>query len=442
MPSPLASDPPQAARSRGHPAEAPSNLGLSRSLGRGTATLLSAAMIIGTGLYSSLGASAALAGTGLLLAMILGGVVALAAGLSAAQLGVEIPEEGGAFTWARRLGHDQLAFVAGCAYLGKGIVSTVVIALALANYAGSVLPGLPPHVIAAVAIVAVTGVNMLGVDANARVQIGLLAIQLTLLAAFVALAVGATHAANLVPVWGTDLGGLLAGAAVFFWSWDGSLRVSIMAGEIRDPRRTLPFAVIGSLALTALVFLAVGAVTLGVLGPGSMARDDVPIFHAASEIGPWVVAVVVAAALIDTSSEAAGDLLTAARVAQPMGAAHELPSWLSEVHKRFRSPHYAVLVVGLGCAGLALLLDLRPVLQMANFFTLVWYAITHYCALQLRAEQRFMPRAVPWFGLAGCAALAIFLSPWALALATGTLAALLVARNVLRGRARASRRTT
>src|SRR5438876_1125753 len=127
MPFPPGSDAAGAARRRRPAAEARSNLGLSRSLGRGTATLLSAAMIIGTGLYSSLGATAALAGTGMLLAMVLGGVVALAAGLSAAQLGVNIPEEGGAFTWSRRLGHDQLAFVAGCAYLGKGIVSTVVI---------------------------------------------------------------------------------------------------------------------------------------------------------------------------------------------------------------------------------------------------------------------------------------------------------------------------
>src|SRR5437588_2088215 len=104
MPSPPGSEPLDAARRRGPSAESRSNLGLSRSLGRGTATLLSAAMIIGTGLYSSLGATAALAGTGLLVAMILGGVVALAAGLSAAQVGVNIPEEGGAFTWSRRLG--------------------------------------------------------------------------------------------------------------------------------------------------------------------------------------------------------------------------------------------------------------------------------------------------------------------------------------------------
>src|SRR5438105_4790851 len=115
-----------------------SKSGLSRSLGRWTAMLLTAAMIIGTGLYSSLGATAAKAGSGLLLAMMLGGLVALATGLSAAQLGINFPEAGGAFTWSRKFKHETLGFIAGCSYLGKGIVSTVVITLTFAIYTAQV----------------------------------------------------------------------------------------------------------------------------------------------------------------------------------------------------------------------------------------------------------------------------------------------------------------
>src|SRR5437867_9053709 len=107
---------------------------LSRSLGRTTAMLLTAAMIIGTGLFAALGETAEKAGSGLLLAIALSGLVPLATGLSAASLGINFPEEGGGFTWSRKFGYDTLGFAAGCAYLGKGIVSTVVIALAFALY--------------------------------------------------------------------------------------------------------------------------------------------------------------------------------------------------------------------------------------------------------------------------------------------------------------------
>src|SRR5437870_8187844 len=89
-----------------------------RVLGRTTAMLLTAAMIIGTGLFAALGETAEKAGSGLLLAIFLRGLVALATGLSAASAGVNFPEEGGAFTWSRQFGYHTVGFVAGCAYLG------------------------------------------------------------------------------------------------------------------------------------------------------------------------------------------------------------------------------------------------------------------------------------------------------------------------------------
>src|SRR5438445_9785776 len=150
---------------------------LRRTLDRTTAMLLTAAMIIGTGLFAALGETADKAGSGLLLAILLSGLVALATGLSAASCGINYPDEGGGFTWSRKFGYPTLGFVAGCAYLGKGIVSTVVTALAFALYTAQMLQGLPPyivHIIAAGAVAVVAGVNFLGVQLSARLLIGLL----------------------------------------------------------------------------------------------------------------------------------------------------------------------------------------------------------------------------------------------------------------------------
>jgi len=92
---------------------AESKSSLKRARGRTTATLLTAAMILGTGLFAALGETADKARSGLLLAMLLSGLVALATGLSAASLGVIFPEEGGAFTWSRKFSYNTLGFVAG-----------------------------------------------------------------------------------------------------------------------------------------------------------------------------------------------------------------------------------------------------------------------------------------------------------------------------------------
>src|SRR5436190_13522699 len=132
---------------------------LHRTLGRTTAMLLTAAMIIGTGLFAALGETVEKAGSGVLIAITLSGLVILATGLSAASVGINFPEEGGGFTWSRKFGYPTLGFIAGCAYLGKGIVSTVVISLASALYTAAMFEGLPPyamHILASAAILLLT----------------------------------------------------------------------------------------------------------------------------------------------------------------------------------------------------------------------------------------------------------------------------------------------
>lgn len=159
---------------------------LKRALDTPTATLFTAAMIVGTGIFAALGAATDVAGTGILVAMVLGGTVALATGISAAQLGVAIPEEGGAFTWARAFGHETIGFIAGCGYLGKAIVSTSVVAVMFATYLAQVISDAPVHIIATVVVLAVTAVNILGIELTSRVLIGLLAILVGLLAIYCA----------------------------------------------------------------------------------------------------------------------------------------------------------------------------------------------------------------------------------------------------------------
>src|SRR5256886_11586721 len=150
--------------------------------------LLTAAMIIGTGLFAALGETAEKAGSGLLVAVFVSGLVALATGLSAASVGINFPEEGGGFTWSRKFGYPTLGFIAGCAYLGKGIVSTVVIALAFATYTAQMAEGLPTygmHVVASGAVLLVTAVNLCGIELNAKILIATLLVQLALLGVFV-----------------------------------------------------------------------------------------------------------------------------------------------------------------------------------------------------------------------------------------------------------------
>ena len=170
-----------------------SRTSLARTLGRSTATLMTAAMIIGTGIFGAIGSATAKAGSGILIAMTIGGLIALATGISAAQLGVNYPKEGGAFTWAREFNHKTVGFLAGCAYLGKGIFSLSVISLAFASYSVQLIPGLPLQLFAGAVILAVMVLNFFHVQLTTKVLITLMVVNVSLLGLFVAFSTPAVN---------------------------------------------------------------------------------------------------------------------------------------------------------------------------------------------------------------------------------------------------------
>ena len=118
----------------------------------------------------------------------------------------------------------------------------------------------------------------------------------------------------------------------------------------------------------------------------------------------------------------------------------ELPAWLGKLHPRFHVPRHAVIAIGLITFGLVLVFDLRQILPLASAYLLVWFAITHYSALQLSAEQRLTSRFFSWFGLVGCFVLLLFIPPLLLTIGAMTLVLALGTRYLVLRSGRTSQR--
>ena len=127
-----------------------------------------------------------------------------------------------------------------------------------------------------------------------------------------------------------------------------------------------------------------------------------------------------------------GVLLTGSRVVLAMGKVHELPGWLARVHERFHTPVRSVVALGVASAALVLVFDLRPLIEVASAYMLVWYLVTHYAALQLPKSKRIASPVFSWFGIAGCVSLLVALSVPALIAAATTFVVLLGARWLIR----------
>src|SRR5207237_9790196 len=104
-----------------------------------------------------------------------------------------------------------------------------------------------------------------------------------LLPLFRGAAVRAVDGAALIPIFAVKgLAGVLTGVALFFWSWDGFVRTGIMASEMKDPRRSIAISIVGGVAVAAVVFLTVGAITLGVEGAQQVGAQDTPLLSDAA----------------------------------------------------------------------------------------------------------------------------------------------------------------
>ncbi len=389
-------------------------------------------MILGTGLYVSLGATAAEAGSGILIAMTIGGMICLATGISAAQVGVNYPVEGGAFIWTRQFGYPTISFVAGCSYILEGILGLAIVALGFATYSAQIVPGLPIPLTASIALVVVAGLNILGISPASKVMIGIFFINVVFLGLYVTFAVPSVQAKNLTPIFGGGIVSVLSGASIFFWTWGGFQRTAIMANEIKEPRTTIPFAIVGGIAIVATIFLIVAGSTLGLLGADAMGQNDIPLFDSAGKvIGAWGGSMILALAWLSFFGEMVGDLLATARVEHAMGEVHELPHWLAAINKRFKSPHYALLTLTIIGVALIYLVPLRQLMPVASAGTLVWYAATNFAALKLNRKQRIAWPIISWLGIAACLGLFFSLPLWSVAATAGFLAFLTGVRWLL-----------
>jgi len=205
-----------------------------------------------------------------------------------------------------------------------------------------------------------------------------------------------------------------------------------MADQMKEPKRTIPFAVVGGISIAAIIYLIVAAATLGVLGKDKMGQTDAPVFHSAAAvmaIGGWLILI---SAWMTAFSEMLGDLLPASKVAHAMGTEKEFPEWLKKLHPRFQSPQNALLILTIIGILLVLFIPIRKLMPLAGAFTLIWYIATHFSALRLPKEKHFLPLAFTWIGIAACIGLFASLPLWSIFSAGGILFFLIGMRWIIK----------
>jgi APA family basic amino acid/polyamine antiporter len=382
---------------------------LKRSLGLFDATAINVGAIIGGGIFVVTGITAGLAGSAMVVSMIIAAVIAAFTALSFAELASWQPVEGSIYEYARQLISPFSGFLAGWMWLLSNTFTGAAVALGFAYYFTAVLPVLPSNVVAAVVCILFTALNFIGARQSSLLNNILVVAKVLILVFFIVLGACYMTPANFSSFEPANVG-VFYGAGFIFFAYAGFARVAVVAEEVKDAKRNVPRAMLLSLGLSTLIYVLVGLVAIGLVGAAALAASNSPLAEAISATGNAIgVQVVSLGGLLATASVLLTSILGVSRMAYSMARRGDMPQALARLHCKFYTPYYAIAIVGALMTTLVLLVDLTRVVALSTFATLFYYALANIAAFKLKTEQRRYSRLVPALGIGTCLALLVFI---------------------------------
>ena len=363
------------------------------------------------------------AGPGISLSFLLTALACSFAALCYAELASMIPIAGSAYTYAYATLGEIIAWIIGWDLILEYAVSNMAVAAGFSAYFSDFLENTfgwhlpakitgPPIVegqftgswfnLPALAILLVlTYILVLGVRESAGTNNVMVIVKIAAILIFVFGAARAVHTANWHPFMPNGFSGVLTGAAIVFFTYIGFDSVSTAAEECRQPQRDLPFGIIMTLVVCALLYIAVALVLTGIARYDTL-DNAAPVAGALKALGydrihEWVGV----GALVGMISSLLVFQYGQARIWFAMSRDGLLPKAFSKVHPVHKTPHVSTWVAGLAVGIPAGIWDIGTFADLANIGTLFAFIIVSAGVIVLRRKQPERPRGfrvpgAPW----------------------------------------------
>ena len=388
---------------------------LSRELGVSHAAAIVVGTIIGSGIFLVPSEMMQAVGSARLvyLAWIVGGALSLAGAITYAELGAMKPQAGGEYVYIRDAYGALPAFLYGWTWFAvakPASVATLVTglirilgtfpALSGLNRTAIVAPVAISYgqLVAIAAAILVTALNYIGIRRAGNFQLAFTLLKIVIIVAVALLAFSAPSGtwANFATTFGGAMGGLagfMAALVAALWAYDGWNDLNMVSGEIRDPARAIPIALIAGVGVVAALYMLTNAAVQYVLPASQIAASLRPMSDAAAAAGHFGAALVSAGMALSILVTLNGTIMSGARVPFAMARDGHFFRALAEVHPRFHTPSAALIVQLL--LSIALLLfagSFRQLFSLAIFAEWLFYMIAASTVFALRRTQPASPR--------------------------------------------------
>lgn len=364
---------------------------LKRQLGLVGSMSIGIAAMLGAGVFFVWTPAFNLAGEWMLLSLAIAAVVATLNGLVTTQLAINQPVSGGIYSFGRHYRGPLVGFMAGWFFLTGKTGSAAAIALIAATY---LVPDYA-RIVAAGLIAVFTAVVISGIRATAALSV---VIATVVIGGLLVVALPSLPQAGVAFSGQSTAGlGVLTAAGLMFFAFAGYARMATLGEEVREPRKTLPRAIVGALAIVLAVYAVVGVALLPKFQASG--APDAPLEVL---VGGENVAIITALAVLACGGSLLAILAGLSRTGLQMARKRDIPGLLSRISERTGGPLVAEITVGVAAIVLVLTTDPLWLVGLSSTGVLAYYAIGHYSALAQPASERFLPVAVPVIGLVFC----------------------------------------
>jgi APA family basic amino acid/polyamine antiporter len=349
--------------------------------------------------------------------MIISAVGCAFAGLCYAEFAAMVPVAGSAYTYAYATVGELFAWIIGWDLILEYALSVSTVAVGWSGYFVSLArdlgitipaalaapPGAGPGVFnlpAAVIVVLVSALLVIGIKQSADTNTLLVSIKAAVLVVFVAAGAAYVNRDNLTPFIPPNTGafgqfgwsGVLRGAGVMFFAYIGFDAVSTAAQEAKNPSRDMPIGILSSLAICTVIYIAVAIVLLGIVPYQQLNVAD-PLAVGIDATGlRWLSPVIKIAALFGLFSTMLVNLLAQTRIFYSMSRDGLLPKVFATVHPKFRTPHVSTVMTGAIIALVAGLTRIEVLGQLVSIGTLLAFVLVSIGIIILRKTQPDAPR--------------------------------------------------
>jgi APA family basic amino acid/polyamine antiporter len=378
-----------------------------RTLTLKSSIYLGLSSMIGAGLFNNIAPTAKISSYGSVLGLLLASTLAIANASSSAQLASLFPKTGGTYLYASKVLGKPYAIIAGAVFIIGKTISCVAIALTVGNYLSPVYG----KEIGVVLCLLVFLLSFSGIHKTAEIAKWFVWIIFGLLL-FYAVSIISTPNVNLsIPIFESiSIDSILLSASIWFFAFTGYSRLATFGEEIKNPKEIIPTAILTGLGITIFLYFGITWLTLSIISPEFIMNSNTPLLVAmdVSRFSEFSFLIVFASSIAMVSVFLA--LMPGiSRIYVALSRDRVLPKAFSKIHKKFNSAYISEGFVLISVIVGIYSFDVIGSIKLSSFFILIYYAITNFCVIKLKKDNRLYSVAIALYGFITCLIFAISL---------------------------------